>query len=213
MAKFPKKKMVEAVFSGIRSAQKTYEQWSGDWLSDAGVESLVCAKIAEKIFPVIRQNNDDSWLTMETSLRIVADHSGATKRAGPLPKVLKGSPRADIVVWSGWEKVWGIIEVKRRFSWGELEKDRQRLRTVLERYGASQDGSIDFAGLAIPVACANDSDHTKIRETYSNIKQHMKSLGDSATVRTSEPFNSAMYRDHPSYKNYSHGSVFVQWHP
>ncbi|MCY3671174.1 MAG: hypothetical protein OXH14_08840 [Alphaproteobacteria bacterium] len=145
-----KGQIIEAIHEGTAVANRRYEDWSnGWWVTDAGVEGLMAASIAEAIHQ--RQTQQDS-LMMEMAFGDIEALSEAQPRRGPRPAALRRTNRADIVLLNGRDRPTCIIEVKRSWNRDVCLKDLDRIHGLTQRLSHRNQGSLRRGFLAMTVA-------------------------------------------------------------
>ena len=142
--------IIEAVHEGTTGANRKYEKWTnGSWVTDSGVEGLMVSSIAEAVNN--RQDEDES-LIMEVPFQYIRDMSEARAKRGPRPATLKGTNRADIVLFNRSDRPICVIEVKR--SWNKVRcwRDLERIRDLVLACAHGKGGSLRRGFLAMIIA-------------------------------------------------------------
>jgi hypothetical protein len=172
----------ELVKVASQSAADLYEKWSGgNWLSDAGVESLLQVEMARVLFEV-----EKGYITMETSLKQARAWDAALK-LHELPESLTEKSRFDLCVWGKRTGLTGILEVKRSKEAWQQTKDMQRMRDMIGVFGKTAGGTLRYTMVAMYLwgsserrlkraennarnafvkVCKNSDDSTKCAEEY-----------------------------------------------
>lgn len=136
------------VLNAIYKANKRYARWSGGaWVSDAGVESVICHEIAEE-FSTHPKWGDWS-VELEVGYACILEMSGAAPRPGRPPDLLRGTARADIVVSDAKRRPKYVVEVKRAWNSYAVWDDGRRLCTILERGNLAAGGTLRAGLLAV----------------------------------------------------------------
>jgi len=186
-----KKKIIrELICQAIKDANQIYENWSGGaWLHEYGVESLLAYQIAHSIYENTRDVAPLPYITLEEPFKTFITCCQAAQKPGPLPKILKGNRRADIVIWQNYMQPWGVVEVKRCWTDDLCCHDLERLQAIMERYGPENGGTISFCCLAVFV-------HKKgkdLESPYSKIKSCVGNFCKTAKykIKEVEPHNTS----------------------
>lgn len=162
--------IIEAVHEGTTTANRKYEEWTnGSWVTDSGVEGLIVSSIAEALN--IRQEEHESLL-MEVPFQCIRDLSEARAKRGPRPATLKGTNRADIVLFNRFDRPTCVIEVKR--SWNKVRcwRDLERIRDLVLTCAHGQGGSLRRGFLAMIIA----KKATNTMSAKDRIKNHIDSI-------------------------------------
>ena len=145
----PKENIAKACVSGIKSAQKQYENMSGDWVYWAP-EYFITSCIAQKL----HQQKGNKYITIENSAYEALNEAGAIGR-GRLHRDIRSNGRFDIILWWAKGDPRAVIEIKNRvFNRTQYEPDLKRIMGVLSR--KSLKSSIQFGIFAFYMA-ANQS--------------------------------------------------------
>lgn len=164
--------IIEAVHKGTAAANKKYEKWtSGLWVTDSGVEGLMVSSIAEAVNT--RHEKHES-LAMEVPFGEIRARSEARAKRGPHPATLKGTNRADIVLFNRIDQPICVIEVKRSWNKRRCWKDLERIRDLVDACAHGRGGSLRRGFLAMIVAkkaTRNQSADQRIEEYIDGIKQ------------------------------------------
>ena len=118
---------IESVLDGIETAVKSYYKMSG-WLLWSN-EQVITVNIAQKISSKYRTRRRPLWVSLEALYQDIRTDANANN--GPIPNVLQGNPRHDMVVWNG-DLPWCVIEVK-SFNGAKRSRthDVRRIKSVL----------------------------------------------------------------------------------
>ena len=173
--------MIKGIHSGVGAACKEYGKWSsGESIHDRGVESLLVSWIARRIIKKWKDHRKMAYLSLETPFSEVKEKSRRDQRngappkrpsaRGPRPKVLRGLPRADLVLYTPADRVSGIIEVKRKWQPSSCHKDLKRLRALVSRYGPRNNGTVQMGFLVTMVVVAPLDLKTKIKEIRTSVR-------------------------------------------
>ena len=142
--------IIEAVHEGTTAANRKYEKWTnGSWVTDSGVEGLMVSSIAEAVNN--RQEEHES-LAMEVPFQYIRDRSNARAKRGPRPATLKGTNRADIVLFNRYERPICVIEVKRLWNKSRCWRDLERIRDLVRACAHGEGGSLRRGFLAMIIA-------------------------------------------------------------
>ena len=152
------------------SQTKKYEKWSnGSWVTDSGVEGLLVACIAEAVNE--RQERHES-LEIEVSFRAIREMSGARLQRGRRPATLRGTNRADIVLFNRSERPTCVIEVKRSWNADQCWKDLERIRDLVRTCAHVEGGSLRRGFLAMMIA----KKATKTKSANDGIEEQMHKI-------------------------------------
>lgn len=208
-----KRALTAALLEGIEEANLDYQKASGgSWLSDYGAESFLVVHLLKKGLAVARESNDSACATMEESFSAIAECSGATRKPGPLPAVLNGSFRGDIVLWKDHYWPFAVVEVKRKWDASLCLDDVRRLEALMDRCGSEQSGTIQCACLAVFVARARDPRGEKLTAHYEHIKEYLKGKGVRRfRFHTLTP-QQYHYEGREELSHYSAGGVVVEFY-
>lgn len=138
----------ETVLQAIYKANERYAHWSGgSWVSDAGVESVICHEIADEF---ARHAKRGKWkIGLEMSYATIEEWSGTERRPGRPPDLLRGLARADVVLLDGRWRPMYVIEVKRSWNAQAVYADGKRINTIMRRCGKGAEGSLKAGFLAM----------------------------------------------------------------
>jgi len=122
----PAGKVVRAIVVGMKKADGDYKKLSGLSIGEAP-EYFLTTRIAQEVRKL------DVWVDLERSVSLTLKEAGAIA-SGPIPKVIRGNGRFDLVVHKQNEKPRFIVEVKHLVSsFHRIEKDVERISAVLAR--------------------------------------------------------------------------------
>ena len=127
----------KAIFNGVFRAHRDYLKWSGDWIGEAGVESLLVVKIAESLHA--KQGKKES-LKLEFSIENIHQASDVKRRS--TRKALNPRNRVDIAMLNGKGNPISVIEVKRKWTRDSCVKDLQEIQQIVEKYGPKNGGAM-----------------------------------------------------------------------
>ena len=148
-------------------ANRKYEQWTnGSWVTDSGVEGLMVACISEALNK--RQEEHES-LAMEVPFRHIRELSEAKVKRGPKPAMLRGTNRADIVLFNGFERPTCVVEVKRSWNTDRCWMDMERIRGLVRACNFEQGGSLKRGFLAMIIA----KKATKTKSAKDRIEEYV----------------------------------------
>ena len=208
-----KKALTEALLNAIQKANEEYEDLSGgSWLSDYGAESFLVVEAMKQLLAAARRSRKRACATSEESFAEIMDCAGANKKPGPLPAVLAGNYRADIVLWRNDSQPFGVVEVKRQWTNGPCMADVRRLRALMDRGGAHLGGSIEYCALVVFIPQAGDEGLEKVKRQYENIAGYLNAHAQRRfRFHTLEPWQ---YTYHPdgTYGDYSGGGIVVEFY-
>ena len=125
-----------AIFSGVFQAHKDYLKWSGDWIGEAGVESLLVVKIANEL----HKKQEKESLKLEFSIENIHQASDVKRRSAR--KALNPRNRVDIAMLNGKGKPISVVEVKRKWTRDSCVKDLQEIQQIVEKYGPKNGGAM-----------------------------------------------------------------------
>lgn len=175
--------VIDAVLRGAASANKNYEDWtSGTWLTDAGDEGLLVARIAEA---VAKKQDSRESLVLQAPFEEIRHWSGAARPRGRPRMVLQGRRRADIALFDGRGRSIHVIEVKRFWQRGRCFRDIRRLRALLAACARHRDGSLKHGYLGFLIA---DWGPTR-KEAQSAVEHRVALISDDVrnSFRIEEP--------------------------
>lgn len=143
--------IVDAVVKGITAANTKYEKMSGgNWLTDAGVEGYMVARVAEMLHNALGANG---ILLLEARFdAMIRKQSGTSPLPGPHQEVVQGTQRADITLFDQQRKPTHVVEVKRVWDKNPCCKDIKRLLGLLDACGGQADGSLKLGLLGLLIA-------------------------------------------------------------
>jgi hypothetical protein len=129
-----RKKLIESlkhsVINGIARANADYEDMSGQWVGDDGVESFVAGYVARdiKTNPVI----DAGWVLLELSFGQLFDQIARRPR-GNQGILGERKQRFDICVLDHDSRLMGVVEIKRNRVQESWYRDIDRVESVARR--------------------------------------------------------------------------------
>ncbi len=145
-----RKSIAVAIHEGIRDANRKFETWSnGEWVTEWGVEGLVVAGIAERLNSKMAPRES---LLMEVPFSAIIDWSGAGRGPGRRREKLRGTNRADIVLFNGGDKPVCVIEAKRSWNQDRCFHDLERIRDLVRQCNNQRNGSLRRGFLAVMLA-------------------------------------------------------------
>ena len=145
-----RQQIIAAINEGISNADLKYEKWThGSSVIFDGVESLMVANIAESLN---RRQDPEETLYLEYSFDNIIEKSGARRPRGRRRSTLKGSNRADIVLFNKYDKPTCVIEVKRTWNTTHCLGDLRRMGDLLESCSRTVGGSLRRGLLAMCIA-------------------------------------------------------------
>lgn len=179
-SRLTRENIVDAVMNGCIEANKEYEGMSGGlWIHDQGIENLLSSTIARSIHVAIKASNSRMMLTMETLLREVEECSTGARKPGPKEQEIRGTARADIVLWSARNEPRAVIEVKRKWLKAECLRDVDRIRIMIDRIGPDRGGALRFGILVIGLysKTGGPSVEQKFRDAKKEMRDHLHRFG------------------------------------
>ncbi len=208
-----KRSLVSSILDSLEEANRQYEEWSGGaWLSDYGAEGLLVAEIAKNLFKTARKDNKNSFITVEEDFCNICECCNAAPKIGPPFQILNRRNRADIVLWKSSNKVYGVVEVKRKWSRKECFHDIERINKLINTYGKEYGGSLDFACLAVFMSRGQDPIGKKLADKYEKIKEELKQNGyQKIRVKTITPYFTKNKR-YPENEGYSQGGMVIEFY-
>ncbi len=172
-----RKAIAVAIHRGTRDANRKYETWSsGWWLTDSGVEGLVVAGIAEQLNDKMTPRES---LLMEVPFREIIDWSGAQRSPGRPRTKLRGTNRADIVLFNSGEKPVCVIEAKRSWNQDRCFHDLERIRDLVRQCNIQRNGSLRRGFLALMLA----KQALGAKSAKQRIEQQADQIANSVTER------------------------------
>ncbi|MDD2902063.1 MAG: hypothetical protein PHU44_06475 [Syntrophales bacterium] len=205
-----KRSIVSEILDAIKEANSLSENWSGgNWLSDYAAESLLAVHIARKVIKNIRYSNPNVYLTLEEPFATLPEYACANPKIGRPPHVLQGNNRADIVIWQSRKRLFGVIEVKRKWTMGACLYDLKRLQTLMDHYGLEQGGCLKFCCLAAFLHKGNDPEGKRLSEKYSEIRERINSFCHRKyRIKEQEPYRTL----YPGNEKYSAGGIVIEFY-
>ena len=165
-----RQQIVKAIHEGTIAANKKYEEWSnGSWVTDAGVEGLMGACIAEAVNEWQEQHES---LGMEVSFKDIKELSGAKPKRGPQFKAAAPANRADIVLFNRHVQPTCVIEVKRKWDVKSCFRDLKRIRDLIRTCALERGGSLRRGFLAVTVVKAE----TRTKSPEDRIKERVDEI-------------------------------------
>jgi hypothetical protein len=159
--------IIESICDAFKAANEEYEKWSGgNWVGECGIESLLTVHIARQIYANIGDDDPQPYVTLEEHYSIFLKR--AIPKPGPLPSILKGNKRADVVVRKNSKRPYAVIEVKRKWTNNDCLLDIDRLRCIKDSCGINVGGRIEVACMA--VSLQQNPKGKKLDEQYSKIR-------------------------------------------
>ena len=135
----PIEAVIKKTLSGIVKAQGDYEAWSGgSWLWEAP-EYMLTMYIAKELGTM----PGSKYLTLESNVRSTLEDAGGMGR-GRTSKFARLDGKFDIVLW--WKNCTPrtVIEVKNQIGIHNIEKDIERISTILRKKNTFRCGLIAF---------------------------------------------------------------------
>ena len=179
-----KKEVIGAVLKGIARGNKKYENMTaGYWLTDSGAEGFMVANVAECLHAELGENES---LLLETQYVWIREWSGASRPRGLRPRVLKGKPRADILVFNAQQRSAYVIELKRFWDRKRCFSDIRRLRATLRECARQANGSLKHGILGFLIVewgTTRYAARKKIRDKATAIREDIQTsfrMGNAA---------------------------------
>lgn len=135
-----------AIDAAIAAALRYQTMSGGSTVHEHAIETFISSKVAEAIFD--RASSPRTAVALEMSFG-EAERLSQAKLRGRRKASLSPRNRFDVVVLSDKRPI-GLIEIKKRFSVGRLDKDVIRLSDAVDKYGSGNEGTVRF-GLALSV--------------------------------------------------------------
>ena len=140
-----KEEVVNAIFNGVFKAHKNYLNWSGDWIGDAGVESLLVVEIAGALHAL---QGEKECLKMEFSIESMIKKMSDVKRRSK-SKALNPGNRVDIAMLNSKGKPINVVEVKRKWGKQDCVQDLKDIQKLVEGYDHKKGGSMKSGFLVV----------------------------------------------------------------
>lgn len=171
--------VIAASLKGIVVAQKSYEEWSGEWLWSAP-EYFSTVYVAREI----GKKSAPKYITLENSASSAIKDAGAKGR-GKLHSAIRANGRFDILLWWSNGKPRAPIEVKCQVTKiDKISADVKRISKVLHR--KKSQSSINFGVIVFYTSCNKDrtfSAKERLLKSLDNILSGAKVLvGDSCQI-------------------------------
>jgi hypothetical protein len=168
--------IVTASLKGVVVAQKTYEEWSGEWLWKAP-EYLTTVFVAQKLAKL----SAPKYITLENSVGKAIEGAGAKGR-GKFHSKMRENGRFDILLWWKNGTPRAPIEVKCQvLKFDKIRTDVERISEVINRNKSKS--TIAFGVVAFYSSCGKDhtfSAKEKLEKSLENILQDAKELVGSS---------------------------------
>ena len=157
--------IIKKTLSGIKKAQKDYENWSGLWLWEAP-EYMLTTYIAREICTI----EGSYYLTLESNVKKTVKEAGGYAKGRP-PKDARRGGRSDIMLWWSKGTPRAVIEVKNQLSNAEeIRKDIIRIKDMLNKENSFQCGLIAFYTSRQKKKGDSKGARAKIKEWLENIE-------------------------------------------
>lgn len=152
----------------VEEANRRYENWTnGNWLNDAGVESIIQITLAELLAKERRSPSHS--IDLEVRYSDMRERSGVKKKPGAPHKLFRGTARADVVLFDGSEQPKFCFEVKRAWISFTGANDIIRLCTLIANCGEHVGGSLR-AGIFV----FYDVKHPRARDASESEQKRQK---------------------------------------
>ncbi len=187
---FSKDSLIDAVLRGVIGANSYYERISsGFWLSEAGVENVIQYKVSESVFRLVKEYGFSVHL--ELPMREFLAISGVPT-TGPVPRLLDGSKRIDVVILNEAGKPVVPIEIKRGISGDGLGTDAGRISKLVERASTAKGGAAKYGLICGFVAGSGTDRESAIRNLTQKISTAKENVSELVTSKysVSAVFNS-----------------------
>lgn len=223
-----KRETTYTILNSIIKANKVYEKMTrGSWLYEMGVESFLSSFLAQSLYPLMETFYPEKGLVrMEEPIASFIESNRGLKKPGRVPDALRQYGRADIALWN-YDILVGVVEVKRKWSIDEFEKDYKRLRELKNRFGGDRLGDLHYAAYAsfinthkIPqdiirrcYECRYCSEciNEKVESVRYDIKQVVKDTDKIRITFIEKPYhNEYIYNDENEYAVYWASAVVVE---
>ncbi len=167
--------LTNAILDGILDANDFFVGISGGyWLSEVGVENVIQTKVAEGLHRALNSKGEKYGILLEFPMKEFLSEAGGSFR-GPVPAMINGSKRIDLVILDkyGWPII--PIEIKRGISGEGFGKDAQRIVRLLSRSSKQRGGSAKYGFICGFASGAGDDEETAKR----NLEERIQMAGDS----------------------------------
>lgn len=169
-----KSEMTDALLRATLTANRSYAKISGDsWLSDAGVESYMVARLADKVIVTLRESYASGKVTIEEPVYSYKHCCCVVRKRGPRKAAMREWGKVDLAFWKdgkGSEHLIGAVEAKRYWNVEQAQKDIKRLRELKNEYGKSCEGQLQYAAFVAFLSTYGDPDGNKMERLTSRIK-------------------------------------------
>lgn len=184
--------VINNIFKGIKSADKSYRDWTNGYFLNVGPEYYMTSKIAEKIM----QNKPSNLLFFEYTIdkiREWEDH----KIYGRLPEYIGKKCKFDIAILDSDYHMEYVIEVKDIYGLrnATFYNDIKRLKWIKEQYSKEKGKGSIIAGIFAAYICSVDSSEDKCRDKINKVmKRYVGEFGEE-NVKWSEKNITETYTD------------------
>ena len=151
---------------------RNYHQWSSGWtLKESGVEGLLVAEIARKLYGSLSSTES---LLLEVPIARIQKWSDAPPPKGRTLETFKGRKRADVVLFNGHGRPICMIEVKRHvYREKDVIDDLTRLSDVLRKCARQHSGTLQRGFLVIYDSRQNDTVKSWIDSFFRGNPDHV----------------------------------------
>ncbi|MGH2307191.1 hypothetical protein ACRCD8_05415 [Aliarcobacter sp. ERUVET-8] len=181
------KELEDAILLGIVNSQKSYFEWSNEWLSFSP-EYLITVKIAEEISKI----NKNKFVTLEDNVEYILNLSKAKGR-GKISNSTRANGRYDIVVWWANGHPRAVVEVKNSVrNFKKIEEDVKRVCNTLNRKTTDSTLKQGFIAFYIDNTYVNNA-REKLNNQIENIFQQTKFFVTNQKLK----IELIIYENHP----------------
>ena len=161
-----------AILDGVFQAHEDYLNWSGDWIGEAGVESLIVVKIAAALHTKLGKNEG---LKLEFSIENIHQMSDVKRRS--TPKALNPGNRVDIALFNSKGKPIHVVEVKRRWIKKSCVQDLQEIHKLVEVYGPKKGGAMK-SGFFVVYYEAPRQPNNHLNKRFNDVEEDLRNSVD-----------------------------------
>ena len=167
--------LIRSVLDGIINANDFYEKITlGDWLSDAGVESVLQTKIAENIYDSFPKDKNDNLskyrIILEHRIDNIVRRSRLNPILGKIPNFMSGAKRVDILICDRDRSPLVPIEVKRNAAALSFSEDAERILKIIRKSEADAGGSVMFGLICGFIFGKGDTEFESLQELIEKKK-------------------------------------------
>lgn len=177
--------LTDAILDGILDANDFFVRISGGyWLSELGVENVIQCKVAEALHRAINSKRDEEYgILLEFPMKEFLSEAGVPFR-GPVPSLISGSKRIDLVILDkfGWPII--PIEIKRGISGEGFGKDAARIVRLLSRSSRRRGGSAKYGFICGFASGSGDDEETAREKLGERIYLAEESIRSEPSLKT-----------------------------